>query len=402
MKRARIVGLCADACHLFRADPVAKHIPSFKADTIRKVYQRYFTPTGRWFPWLLGLKELSEEVLDDWVEPVFQCTMCRRCTIECPIGIDNASLIATARQILNKAGKAPETLVEHARLSCEVGSPLSITREKFLERIEWIQEELRDDLENENFTVPVDIIGADYLFIPASIELMKYPQTVQSCFKILHFAGVKWTLSSIRYDVTNFGVFLGDPEIAKTIAKRDIEEAKKLGIKTLVTSECGHAYRALRWEAPDWFQQPMPFEVMNIIELADQWVAHGKLKLNPNSNSKPVTYHDPCNITRNGGIIEEPRRLLHEGVQEFREMTPNRERNWCCGGGGGLHSMPEYKEVRLQSGLMKANQIKATDAKVVATACANCQLQLNDLNEHYKLGVECVSVTDLIANALLP
>jgi Fe-S oxidoreductase len=50
---------------------------------------------------------------------------------------------------------------------------------------------------------------------------------------------------------------------------------------------------------------------------------------------------------------------------------------------------------------MKANQVKASGAQVLATTCANCQLQLNDLNEHYHLGVECVSLTDLIADALV-
>jgi Fe-S oxidoreductase len=394
-------GLCADACHLFRADPVAKHIPCFKADKVRKVYQRHFTPTGKMFPWLFGLSKLSEEELDEWVEPVFQCTMCRRCTIECPVGIDNASLIGAARTILTRAGKAPPTLVEHGRLSCDVGSPLAITSEKFLERIEWIEEEMQEELDDDDFTVPIDVAGAELLFIPASLELMKYPRTVQSCMKILHRANASWTMSSVRYDVTNFGMFLGDSEMAKTIALRDIEEAKKLGVTTLVTSECGHAYRALRWEAPDWFQEPLPFAVKNIVELADEWVAADRLKLDPAVNDRPVTYHDPCNITRNGGVIEEPRRLLHAGTREFREMTPNRERNWCCGGGGGFHSMPEYEDVRLQSGLMKSEQIKQSGARVVATTCANCQIQLNDLSEHYELGVECVSVTDLIADALV-
>jgi len=394
-------GLCADACHLYRADPVAKHIPSFKADKLRKVYQRYFTPTGRSFPWLFVLAALTEEQLDEWVEPVFQCTLCRRCTLECPLGIDNASLIATARTILTRAGKAPATLVEHGRLSCTVGSPLALTPEGFRERIEWIEEELQEELEDESFRVPVDAHGAELLFIPASLELMKYPQTVRSCIKILHRAGASWTMSSQRYDVTNFGVFLGDLEMATVIALRDIEEAERLGVTTLVTSECGHAYRALRWEAPDWFQEPLPFLVKNIVELADEWVAAGKLKLDPGANPQAVTYHDPCNITRNGGIIEEPRRLLHAGARDFREMTPSRERSWCCGGGGGFHSMPEYEDVRLDSGRMKAEQIQRTDARVVATACANCQIQLNDLNAHFDLRVECLSVTDLVANALV-
>ena len=168
----------------------------------------------------------------------------------------------------------------------------------------------------------------------------------------------------------------------------------------MATSECGHAYRALRWEAPDWLQEPLPFVVMNILELADDWLAEGRLKLDPSANREPVTYHDPCNITRNGGVIEEPRRLLGASVQEFREMTPNRERNWCCGGGGGFLSMPEYEGVRLQSGEMKARQVEDTGASVVATSCANCHLQLSDLSDHYHLDVGTVSVTELLAKAL--
>ncbi len=393
-------GLCAEACHLYRADPADKHIPCFKADTVRKVYQRYHTPTGRYLPWLFGLSELSEETLDDWVEPVFQCTMCRRCSIECPLGIDNAAMIATARAILTQAGKAPPTLVEHGRLSCDVGSPLGLTREQFLDRMEWIEEEVQEELDDDDYEIPIDEVGADILFIPASIELMKYPGSIQACCKLFRHMGVKWTLSSACYDVTNFGVFLGDSKLAKTIATRDIEEAKQLGVSIVVTSECGHAYRALRWEAPDWLQEPLPFEVKNILELADEWLAEGRLELDPSANPEPVTYHDPCNITRNGGVIEEPRRLLRACVEDFREMTPNRERNWCCGGGGGFHSMPEYEEVRLASGKMKARQVEHTEAAVVATACANCHLQLSDLSTHYGLGVDCASVTELLAKAL--
>ncbi len=393
-------GLCAEACHLYRTDPVAKHIPCFKADKIRKVYQRYRTPTGRFIPWLLRLAKLDDETLDDWVEPVFQCTMCRRCSIECPLGIDNAAMIATARAILTQAGKAPPTLVEHGRKSCEAGSPLGLTKEQFLDRMEWIEEEIQEELDDDDYTVPIDQTGVDILFIPASIELMKYPQSIQACCRIFHRAGVRWTMSSTCYDVTNFGVFLGDSQVSRAIATRDIEEAERLGARTVVTSECGHAYRALRWEAPDWLQETLPFEVKNILELADQWLTDGVLKLDPTANPEPVTYHDPCNISRNGGVIEEPRRLLRASVQEFHEMTPNRERNWCCGGGGGFHSMPEYDDVRLTSGEMKARQIESTGARVVATACANCHLQLSDLNDHYQLEVGCVSVTELIAKAM--
>jgi Fe-S oxidoreductase len=394
-------GLCAEACHLYRANPAAKHIPCFKADKVRKVYQRYFTPTGKALPWLFGLPELTDEVLDEWVEPVFQCTMCRRCSIECPLGIDSAALVAAARNILTAAGKAPPTLAEHGENARATGSPLGLTREDFLDRIEWIEEELQDELDDDEFKIPLDLEGAQLLFIPASLELMKYPGVIQACARIFRAAGVSWTLSSNRFDITNYGVFLGDPTLAKALAMHEIEEARRLGVATVVTSECGHAYRALRWEAPDWFREPLPFDVKSIVELADEWLTAGLLELDPAADGKPVTYHDPCNISRNGGVIDEPRRVLNACVGDFREMTPNRERNWCCGGGGGMLSMPEYDDERLASGGMKARQIADSGAQVVATACANCHLQLSELSQHYDLGVECVSVTEIVADALV-
>ncbi|MDP7644325.1 MAG: hypothetical protein QGG60_06435 [Anaerolineales bacterium] len=63
--------------------------------------------------------------------------------------------------------------------------------------------------------------------------------------------------------------------------------------------------------------------------------------------------------------------------------------------------MPEYEYVRLQSGLMKANQITGSGASIGATTRANCQIQLSDLNEFYGLHVKCVSVTELVADALV-
>ena len=82
-------------------------------------------------------------------------------------------------------------------------------------------------------------------------------------------------------------------------------------------------------------------------------------------------------------------------------MTPNREQNFCCGGGGGMLSMSEYGERRVLSGRIKADQIKATGAKIVATPCHNCADQLLELNKHYKLGVEIMAVTELVYNALV-
>jgi len=82
-------------------------------------------------------------------------------------------------------------------------------------------------------------------------------------------------------------------------------------------------------------------------------------------------------------------------------MEPNRERNWCCGGGGGIVAVPEYTETRRIGGMMKAKQIKDTRANVVTTTCDNCKLQISDLNEYYGLGIRVEGIPDVVARALI-
>ena len=120
------------------------------------------------------------------------------------------------------------------------------------------------------------------------------------------------------------------------------------------------------------------------MEKIDEYIAEGRLHLDPAANAEPVTYHDSCNMARTGGVIEEPRRVLKAAVHNFVEMTPNRHEALCCGGGGGLVALPEYTE-RLKAGQPKAEQIRRTRARVVAAACENCRLQIGELSQHYSL-----------------
>jgi len=89
-------------------------------------------------------------------------------------------------------------------------------------------------------------------------------------------------------------------------------------------------------------------------------------------------------------------------VARVVEMTPNREQNFCCGGGGGQLSMTRFAPRRLAAGRVKADQIRATGAAVVATPCHNCVDQLTELSRHYKLGVEVKTICELVAAALVP
>ena len=203
------------------------------------------------------------------------------------------------------------------------------------------------------------------------------------------------------FEASNYGVFLGDAAKAKRIAERIINEAKRLKVKEIVLTECGHAYTTLRWEAPKWFGSPLPFRVRSILEVLDEYVRGKRLKLDSSKNIEPVTYHDSCNLGRKGGLLEEPRSVLRAAAQDFREMTPNRLQSFCCGGGAGLVAVAEWSEARIKAGKPKADQIRQTGAKIVVTSCDNCRHQITELSEHYNLGIKVTSLTELTVQALV-
>lgn len=143
------------------------------------------------------------------------------------------------------------------------------------------------------------------------------------------------------------------------------------------------------------------FEVKIIVETIAKYIKDGRIQLDRSKNPEIFTHHDPCQHARNAGIFEEPRYILKHAVSKFVEMEPNRERNWCCGGGGGIVAVPEYTETRRIGGMMKAKQIKDTRANVVTTTCDNCKLQISDLNEYYGLGIRVEGIPDVVARALI-
>jgi Fe-S oxidoreductase len=219
--------------------------------------------------------------------------------------------------------------------------------------------------------------------------------------KIFYAAGESWTLSSKYYDVTNYGFFSGNRKEAKTIAVNLHDEVIKLDSSLLVLGECGHGSRANRWEAPNYIGKEYEFDMTTAVELIGNYIRDGRIKLDPSFNSEVVTIHDPCNLVRNGGLLNEIRFVVNSSATNVTEMTPGGNDNFCCGGGGGLLAMSEYNERRIKAGEIKAEQIRKTGAKVVVTPCHNCVDQLTQINHTYKLGVKIKTIAELVADALL-
>jgi CheY-like chemotaxis protein len=208
-------------------------------------------------------------------------------------------------------------------------------------------------------------------------------------------------MASQGWGMTNFGLFNGDDELGGAVAARVYDAVERLGGKKLVTSECGHGFRSTRCEGPNWARRDLPFPMESSVITMLRYIREGRIQVDKTRNSEPVTYHDSCNNARSCGMTEEPRDLLNLVATDFREMYPNRAENFCCTGGGGAMSMTEYAPRRLKSARIKADQLRATGAKIVVTSCHNCVDGLFDLIRHYKLDMQVKLLVNLVAGALV-
>ena len=154
----------------------------------------------------------------------------------------------------------------------------------------------------------------------------------------------------------------------------------------------------------------MAIEIKSIYEYYAKWIREGRLKVNSDWNKDlkiKFTVQDPCQIVRKsfGDPIADDLRFVVKSVvgeDNFIDMHPNRSNNYCCGGGGGYVPMgPAFKKRRMESGKVKADQIRKTGAKIVVVPCHNCFDQINDLSKEYGLGVKVVHFKTLMAPRMI-
>jgi Fe-S oxidoreductase len=397
-------GMCTESCHYVLANPGdPTYAPAYKADKIRKLFKRHYDWTGRVFPWWVKAGTLTtDEDLEELKDIVFgKCTNCRRCTINCPMGVDFATFNRMARGLLVSVGVMPEGVAVVSKDQWELGNQMGVLKEDYIETLEWMDEELQDELGVPGPLIPIDKPDCEVVYSINPREVKYDPRSISDAAKIFHFAGESWTMPSEGWDMTNFGLFSGDDDLGGAVSRRLFEKAEELKSKKLVISECGHGYRSTRCEGPNWAKYDVPFEMESSVDTMLRYIKEGRIKVDKTRNTTPVTFHDSCNNARSCGLYEEPRELLNLVVTDFREMYPNRAENYCCTGGGGAMSMSEYTPRRLKSGKTKAEQLTASGADIVVTSCHNCVDGLTDVIKHYKIDMQVTQLVHLVANALV-
>lgn len=395
-------GQCAETCHYYLTSADPRMSPVYKMDRVRKVYKRTVDWLGRVAPGWVGAQDLDAELLQEWVELAYgACTMCRRCWVNCPMGVDPAQVLGLARGVLTELGMTPKGLQATVNVHLEHGNNMGVSEADFVDTLQWMEEELQAEVDDPSVRIPINKPHARVVYTFNPREVKYFPHLIQAAAKIFNAAGEDWTVSTEGWDATNYALFSFDPVAGHQLAKRLEDAVNHLAADVLVMAECGHGFRSQRWEGENWAGHRYPFKVMSFVELQAQYIQEGRFKLDPTRNTKRVTYHDPCNQVRSGGVVEEPRYILKHTVMDFVEMEPHGVDNFCCGGGGGMLSMTEFAKARIAAGKIKADQIKATGAQIVATSCHNCLDQLMELNKHYKLDVKVQNLSELVAAAIV-
>jgi len=390
-------GACIDACHFYAVTHDPAHIPAYRMALAKRV--KAFREDGGGngaglSQWYSETWQGDSRTVKELEKAMWECTGCRRCATFCPFDLDTGLLASAGRYALMQEEIGPSMIAEIGNAEVSKGEIIDMIKEFYIDQTNELEARLQKEFASD-LRIPVENSGANLLYVPLVGE-----HAVAPLAKIFHAAGEEWSLS--LFTATNHSYFVGDMAKAKLAANWIVQEAKRLGVKKLVYPECGHATRTLFSFFDGWFgDELIGLERVSVVQLVAQYLREGRIKVKPGAFDVPLTYHDPCNLGRNAGIFDEPRELLHAVATDVRELSPNRELNWCCGGGGGLIAAPEMEEIRLQAGLPKANQIRQTGAKWVTTTCENCKTQLGDLNSHYELGVEVKGVLDLVADALV-
>ncbi len=425
-------GACTDKCHYYLGTSDPKNMPVARQELMRQVYRRHFTFAGKYFPKLVGAKDLTKEILDDWYSYYYQCSECRRCSVYCPYGIDTAEITMAGREILDSVGIGQKYTNEILGKLHRIGNNLGLPGPAIIDTLEGLEE---DVLEDTGIPVkfPLDVEGAEVMLVTPSADFFSEPhvESLIGYAKVFHAAGINWTLSSKASEAGNFGLFIGSYENMRKAALRIRDAALDLGVKRVVVGECGHAWRVAYsfWNtltgvgdgADDEFAKKLQAQLdhnypqpAHICEVTHDLLKRGVIKADKSKNDhRVITFHDSCNVSRAsrmgntpGGQFTIPREVIKMVANNYQDMAPGttHEATFCCGGGGGLLT-DDLMEVRVKGAQPRMEAFKdvVDNNKVnfLALICAICKAQFTKVLPYYGYNMGMVGgVHQLVGTAI--
>jgi len=384
-------GLCADACHFFLTTGDPKYTPILKLEPFRRTYFREASPLA---PLIRALGLVRKPTVDDlqrWQELLYDsCTMCGRCTLVCPMGIDIAELVKEARHGMFEAGLVPERLALMDRAARRWGSTATPGED--------LPDILAEVAQRHGVSIPCDLDSADILVTAAPAELGEHTKALADAAKILNRIGARWTMHQAGFDASNIGFNNGDLDLQERLTRSLVDTAVRIGATTVLLPECGHAYGAARWEAAKWYGRALPVRIVHMTEFLDELIASGRIRVR--KLGETATFHDPCQIVRRGGLEAAARRVLAALGFELTELRDHGVGGFCCGGGGGVVSNQRAAPLRHRVFELKRRQVEASGAKRFVTSCGQCRITLEMGAKHANWDRRVESLLELVADNL--
>ncbi|MGE5241005.1 MAG: (Fe-S)-binding protein, partial [Bacteroidota bacterium] len=206
-------GACTDKCHYYLGTSDPKNMPVARQDLLRSVYRRYYTFAGKFFPKLVGARDMTKDVLDEWYSYFHQCSQCRRCSVFCPYGIDTAEISMAARDVMDAVGVGQKYSNEIIGKVHKIGNNLGLPEPALADTLLGLEEDVKDET-GVDVKYPLDVKGAEVLVITPSADFFAEPHIdgLIGYGKVFHAAGISWTLSSHASEAANFSMFIGSHE----------------------------------------------------------------------------------------------------------------------------------------------------------------------------------------------
>ena len=316
-------------------------------------------------------------------QTLWACTTCRACVQECPMLIEHVDAIVGMRRHLtltqgSAPNKAPQTLENLRQTATQNGDDNKA-------RYYWA---IDLDVKTAQPNTPVDVL----LVAGEGAFDMRYQRTLRALVKLLKAANVEFAvMGALENDTGDTARRLGDEATFQMLAKRNIDNFSTLQFKRILTAD-PHVLHSLKNEYPAFGGH---YEVLHHSTFLAQLVSSGALKLSQSTETRKLTYHDPCYLARYNNETESPRTLLKSIGISVNEMERSGLRGRCCGGGGGapLTDIPgkqRIPDIRIQDAL-------SIGAEVVAVACPQCTAMLEGVVER----PEVLDIAELLAASLV-
>ena len=382
-------GLCAEACHTYLSrdkDPKFSPVGKVK-DTIWEMVRRD------------GL--VDAEFMKDAARIAFtECGTCRRCSGYCPFGIDISYLMLLVRRICALLGMVPQYLQDTVNSHAVTMNQMWVQQDDWIDALQWQEEDAQAEVLDAR--IPIDIEGADIMYSVIGPEPKILAQLLGQMATIMRVAGMNWTMPGTDgWDNSNMAMYSGDFETMARVEKLHWETAMRLKVKRVVMGECGHAFRGAMYDGPRWLgMHHPPVPLVHAIQFYYDLLSSGRIKIKEKF-PHPVTVQDPCNTVRGMGLGQKLRYIMNALCEDFRDVSPRFEHNYCCVAGGGIINCgPPWKKSRMKSARIKADQFRATGAEYIVTPCHNCHSGIEDIIGEYKLGMHTKFISEILVDAM--